>query len=66
MAAYAEVLMDPREIQHAEELLARKFPQLAGVAVPEPSEVSILRFRPKVISVLNYEKGFGHTDYVEL
>lgn len=66
MAAYAEVLTDPREIQHAEELLAHKFPQLAGVAVPEPSEVSILRLRPKVISVLNYEKGFGHTDHIEI
>lgn len=66
MAAVAEVLTEPQALRHAEECLIRKFPQMAGVPVPDPSEVTILRLRPKVISVLDYEKGFGHTEYVEL
>ena len=32
--------------------------------MPEPKDVAIYRVTPKVISVLDYSKGFGHTDLV--
>jgi hypothetical protein len=32
--------------------------------MPSPDEVRIFRVTPKVISVLDYTKGFGHTDLV--
>jgi hypothetical protein len=32
--------------------------------LPKPSEVRIFRLTPTVISVLDYSKGFGHTDLV--
>jgi hypothetical protein len=31
---------------------------------PEPGQVRVFRLEPKVISVLDYAKGFGHTDLV--
>jgi hypothetical protein len=30
--------------------------------MPTPDDVRIFRVTPKVISVLDYSKGFGHTD----
>jgi hypothetical protein len=32
--------------------------------MPGPDEVRIFRVTPEVISVLDYSKGFGHTDLV--
>ncbi len=32
--------------------------------MPKPEEISVFRIEPKVISVLDYSKGFGHTDLV--
>jgi hypothetical protein len=32
--------------------------------MPKPSEVRIFRVVPSVISVLDYTKGFAHTDLV--
>jgi hypothetical protein len=32
--------------------------------VPKPEDVRIFRLAPVVISVLDYTKGFGHTDLV--
>jgi len=34
------------------------------LAMPSPSDIRIFRVTPKVISVLDYAKGFGHTDLV--
>lgn len=53
------------EIARIEKLMAKKFPQMADL----PSEEEALAFfkiTPKVISVLDYSKGFGHTDTVRL
>ena len=35
-----------------------------GLPLPKPEEVSIFRVTPTVISVLDYTKGFAHTDLV--
>jgi len=35
--------------------------------LPEPSEpLAVVKITPKIISVLNYELGFEHTDLVEV
>jgi hypothetical protein len=34
--------------------------------MPGPEEVRIFRVTPTVISVLDYSKGFGHTDLVSI
>jgi general stress protein 26 len=66
MAAIAEILTDPASIRQAEECLLARFPQVAEWAKAEqPDEIAFLRINPQVISVLDYEKGFGHTDLVK-
>ncbi len=33
--------------------------------MPSPTEIALFKVTPKVISVLDYSKGFGHADLVE-
>jgi hypothetical protein len=65
MSATAEILQDPRDILVAQESLGRRFPQVAEWGGPDMArEVAFLRITPQVISVLDYTKGFGHTELV--
>lgn len=66
MAAIAEIVDDPEESRHAMECLERKFPQFSEMPALDPSEVTVLKLTPKVISVLNYERGLGHTELVQV
>jgi PPOX class probable F420-dependent enzyme len=66
MAARATVVVDPAEGEQALRLLLRKYPSQDALPLPlpTPAEVRIFRVTPTVISVLDYSKGFGHTDLV--
>jgi general stress protein 26 len=64
MAATAEFVTDPKEIQHVSQLMIKKFPQIKTMPDPDPAGVIILRLTPKIVSVLNYEQEFGHTELV--
>jgi general stress protein 26 len=66
MGATAEVVTDPAEIARAIELILAKFPQFKSMPKPEPGSFAFLKITPKVISVLDYSKGFGHTALVEV
>ncbi len=66
MAARAQVVDDPAEADKAMRLLMLKYPEQASIPLPmpTPADVRIFRVTPMVISVLDYSKGFGHTDLV--
>lgn len=66
MAARATVVVDPTEGEKALRLLMRKYPPQDSLPLPlpTPADVRIFRVTPTVISVLDYSKGFGHTDLV--
>jgi nitroimidazol reductase NimA-like FMN-containing flavoprotein (pyridoxamine 5'-phosphate oxidase superfamily) len=66
MAAHAHVVVDPAEANKVLRMLSLKYPEQNAVPVPMPTpeEVRIFRVTPTVISVLDYSKGFGHTDLV--
>jgi nitroimidazol reductase NimA-like FMN-containing flavoprotein (pyridoxamine 5'-phosphate oxidase superfamily) len=66
MAARAELVMDTNEAEKALRLLMLKYPEQKSLplAMPSPADVRIFRVTPYVISVLDYSKGFGHTDLV--
>ena len=68
MAARCEPVLDHAEGEKAMRLLmARYSPQQMPVPeLPKPEEVRIFRVKPVVISLLDYTKGFGHTDLVTL
>lgn len=66
MAAHAQRVVDHAEAEKALRLLAQRYPEQHSfpLPMPKPEEVAIFRVNPEVISVLDYSKGFGHTDLV--
>ena len=68
MAARAEAVVDRAEAEKALRLLMLKYPEQkslpSSLPMPTPENVRIFRLTPTVISVLDYSKGFGHTDLV--
>lgn len=68
MAAHATAVTDQAEAQKVLDLLPTKYPEQKSfpLEMPKPGDVKIYRIEPKVISVLDYTKGFGHTDLVTL
>ena len=67
MAAHARPVVDRAEAEKAIRLLMEKYPPQEvppGFVVPKPEEVRIFKVTPTVISLLDYTKGFAHTDLV--
>jgi nitroimidazol reductase NimA-like FMN-containing flavoprotein (pyridoxamine 5'-phosphate oxidase superfamily) len=66
MAAHATRVVDRQEAEKVLSLLPSKYPAQDSfpLAMPKPEDVAIFRVMPTVISVLDYSKGFGHTDLV--
>src|SRR6516225_1655637 len=66
MAARATLVDDPTEAEQALHLLMQKYPpqESLPLPMPTPADVYLFRVTPVVISVLDYAKGFGHTDLV--
>jgi general stress protein 26 len=63
----AKFVNDPGEIQHATDCMLQRFPQVADWAKSDmANNVYLVRVVPEVISVLDYEKGFGHTELVKV
>ena len=68
MAAHAAKVGEDDEDDWVLKLMPAKYPaqQDLGISMPTRDQISIFRVVPKVISVLDYSKGFGHTDLVTL
>lgn len=64
MAALAVLVTEPAEKAKMLSLLAAKYPEYGALPTPDSDAVRIFRVEPTVISVLDYRKGFGHTDLV--
>jgi general stress protein 26 len=62
----AAPVTDPKEIDRVGQLMLRKFPQIAQYASTGMQGITLLRVTPEIISVLDYRKGFGHTDLVRV
>jgi len=66
MAAIAQPVRGPAEVSKATGLLLKRYPEYAAYPPPKPDEILIMKVLPKVISVLDYSKGFAHTDLVNV
>lgn len=66
MAARAHAVDDRAEAEKVLGMLPLKYPEAKPLPMkmPTPDEVRLFRVMPSVISVLDYSKGFGHTDLV--
>jgi len=78
LAGKAFVVMDHSELSHAAALRYKRYPEYTALPppvvrdgalqrlAPEPpsSGVVLLRITPEIFSVLDYSRGFGHSDLV--
>ena len=66
MAALATKVTNPEEQEKVQQLLFKKFPQISDHVPEDDMDVAFIRVDPFVVSVLDYSKGFGHTELVAL
>jgi nitroimidazol reductase NimA-like FMN-containing flavoprotein (pyridoxamine 5'-phosphate oxidase superfamily) len=78
LAGRAEAVDDPEELEHVAGLRSKRYPEYAllpppvlrGGALqrlaqqPASNNVVLLRIAPEIISVVDYSKGFGHSDLI--
>ena len=62
----AAPVADRQERDRVGQLMLRKFPQIALYAPADMEQLVVFRITPEIISVLDYRKGFGHTDLVRV
>ena len=65
LAARAERVTDPGVLAHVERLAARRFPG-SWASNAGFDELAVFRLKPHVISLLDYRKGFGWTELIEV
>lgn len=67
LGGLAATVSDPQEQEKIGKLLMEKFPQAADYEPEDDDfELTVIRIDPKVISLLDYKKGFGHTELIEV
>jgi nitroimidazol reductase NimA-like FMN-containing flavoprotein (pyridoxamine 5'-phosphate oxidase superfamily) len=68
MAARAHRVSDRAEAEKVLGMLPLKYPDAppstAQMKMPAPEDVALFRVVPEIVSVLDYTKGFAHTDVV--
>ncbi len=65
-AAHASEVSIPTERDHAWRLLIQRHPILVGTAIPDHAVAAMMRAECEHLSVLDYSKGLGHTDALNL
>jgi general stress protein 26 len=77
LAGYARLVTDRREIDYVSKLRLERYPEYAEAGrgdgheararlapLPAPELVSLLRIEPEIFSLLDYSKGFGHSELI--
>jgi nitroimidazol reductase NimA-like FMN-containing flavoprotein (pyridoxamine 5'-phosphate oxidase superfamily) len=66
IAAQAVEVTDAGERDHVAEILLKRYPEYKVMPRPDPAAVPVMRLTPEIVSVLDYSKGFGHSDLVKV
>jgi nitroimidazol reductase NimA-like FMN-containing flavoprotein (pyridoxamine 5'-phosphate oxidase superfamily) len=67
MSALAELIEDPLDAASARACLEQRYPAVAEWGGPDMGhDVAFVRIRPQMVSVIDYSKGFGHTELVSV
>jgi PPOX class probable F420-dependent enzyme len=66
IAARVEEVTDAGEREHVAEVLLKRYPEYKVMPRPDPAAVPVMRLTPHIVSVLDYSKGFGHSDLVKV
>ena len=66
VAAHAFEVTDRGERDHAAEILLQRYPEYKVMPRLDPAAVPTFRLTPEIVSVIDYSKGFGHSDLVKV
>ena len=66
MAAHAAEVRDQKEIARAVELMLQRYPEYKTMPQPDLSLIAFMRITPEIVSILDYSRGFAHTDLVRV
>ena len=66
MGGTAKILERPDDTARAYALLSRKFKGMKGLSAEDLAETAFVRVQPKVVSMLDYRRGFGWTKQVRV
>jgi nitroimidazol reductase NimA-like FMN-containing flavoprotein (pyridoxamine 5'-phosphate oxidase superfamily) len=62
IAANASEVRDPAQRERAVKLITERHPALAIFGAPDLNHAAVMRAYCSVVTILDYSKGFGHTD----
>lgn len=62
IAANASDVRDPRQREHAIDLILERHPTLGAMGRPDPAHSAVMRAYCSIVTILDYSKGFGHAD----
>ena len=62
LAAHASEVTDTQQRKQAVRMLLERHPGLRKLKPPAPSHSAVMRAYPAIVTILDYSKGFGHTD----
>ena len=62
----AREIADGDQIARVGMLFAAKYPEIAQYVSTPGGELALFQVTPEIVSILNYRKGFGHTDLLRL
>lgn len=66
IAATATEVTSPGEMTAVGKLMFARFPEVATIPHEEVGAAKLFRLRPTIVSILDYSKGFGHTETVTI
>ena len=66
MAGRAYAVTGPAEMAKVLELMGSKFRKYLTLSQPDPSSIRLFMVVPEVVSILDYRKGFGHSDLIAI
>jgi PPOX class probable F420-dependent enzyme len=66
MGGTAKILERAADTERAYALLARKFKSMKGLSEEDLAATAFVRVQPKVVSMLDYRRGFGWTKQVRV
>jgi nitroimidazol reductase NimA-like FMN-containing flavoprotein (pyridoxamine 5'-phosphate oxidase superfamily) len=66
LAGRAVETEDPDEFGRTLTLLFQRYPEYKAMTPPDLAALRLIRITPEIVSILDYSKGFGHTDLVRV
>lgn len=62
IAAEASLVTDPDQRERAIDLILERHPALKNLPRPDPAYAAVMRATCRIVTILDYSKGFGHAD----